>query len=105
MYGLQDKVVLITGAAGGIGAASARGLYAHFPRLVLTDTSQEAVDKQAHEFHYQRVLPLPFDVTAAQAAKAVIRQTVERFGPLDVTFTNAGISWRGISTCNGCFTS
>lgn len=96
MYNLQGKVVLITGAAGGIGAASARELYAHGASLVLTDTSQEAVDKLAQEFNSQRVLPLAFDVTDAEAAKAVVRQAVERFGRLDVAFANAGISWRGV---------
>ena len=44
-YDLNDKVVLITGAAGGIGAATARELYALGASLVLTDMQQTAVDK------------------------------------------------------------
>lgn len=49
-YDLKGKVVLITGAAGGIGAATARELYLHGASLVLTDVSQQAVNKQAQDF-------------------------------------------------------
>ncbi|WP_192560561.1 SDR family NAD(P)-dependent oxidoreductase [Pseudomonas allokribbensis] len=103
-YDLDQKVVLITGAAGGIGSATARELYAHGACLVLTDMQQEAVDRLAQEFDAKRVLPLALDVTDAEATKAVVRKTVERFGHLDVAFANAGISWRGapatLSTCD-----
>ncbi|MFI7918955.1 SDR family NAD(P)-dependent oxidoreductase, partial [Acinetobacter baumannii] len=46
-YDLNKKVVLITGAAGGIGAATARECYALGANLVLTDMQEEAVDKLA----------------------------------------------------------
>ncbi|XQE65666.1 SDR family NAD(P)-dependent oxidoreductase [Pseudomonas sp. P3C3] len=95
-YDLRGKVVLITGAAGGIGSATARELYRNGSSLVLTDTSQIAVDTLAQEFNSQNVLPLVFDVTDAEAAKEVVRRAVERFGRLDVAFANAGISWRGV---------
>jgi NADP-dependent 3-hydroxy acid dehydrogenase YdfG len=62
-YDLNDKVVLITGAAGGIGAATARELYALGASLVLTDMQQTAVDQLAKEFSQSRVLPVvPFSV-------------------------------------------
>jgi len=94
-YDLHRKVVLITGAAGGIGAATARQLYAQGASLVLTDMQQASVDRLAQEFDASRVLPLALDVTDAEATKAVVRKTVEKFGRLDVAFANAGISWRG----------
>lgn len=93
-YDLRGKVVLITGAAGGIGAATARELYAQGANLVLTDMQQAAVDALAAEFDTARVLPLALDVTDAEASKAVVRQAVEHFGRLDVAFANAGIAWR-----------
>ncbi|MDG9930413.1 MULTISPECIES: SDR family NAD(P)-dependent oxidoreductase [unclassified Pseudomonas] len=95
-YDLEGKVVLITGAAGGIGSAAARELYLQGASLVLTDTRQETVDELAREFDDRRVLPLVLDVTDAEAAKAVVRQAVERFGRLDVAFANAGIAWAGV---------
>lgn len=94
-YDLKQKVVLITGAAGGIGAATARELYARGASLVLTDMQQAAVDQLAREFDAGRVLALALDVTDAQATEAVVRQAVARFGRLDVAFANAGIAWRG----------
>ena len=57
-YDLEGKVVLITGAAGGIGSAAARELYVQGASLVLTDTRQETVDLLAREFDARRVLPL-----------------------------------------------
>ncbi|MNB90148.1 putative short-chain type dehydrogenase/reductase [compost metagenome] len=102
-YDLNSKVVLITGAAGGIGAATARELYARGASLVLTDLQQSAVDHLAQEFDAERVLPLALDVTDADATKAVVRKTIERFERLDVAFANAGISWRGTpGTIMGC---
>lgn len=93
-YDLKQKVVLITGAAGGIGAATARELHAQGTCLVLTDMQQEAVDRLARELDADRVLALALDVTDARATEAVVRQAVARFGRLDVAFANAGIAWR-----------
>lgn len=103
-YDLKNKVVLITGAAGGIGAATARALYQQGASLVLTDVSQAAVDALAQEFDASRVLAVVLDVTDLQATKAVVQQAVDKFGKLDVAFANAGISWRGepatVFSCN-----
>lgn len=94
-YDLQGKVALITGAAGGIGAATARALYQRGASLVLTDMTQASVDKLAAEFDSTRVLALALDVTDFAATKAVVAQAVKQFGHLDIAFANAGISWRG----------
>jgi NAD(P)-dependent dehydrogenase (short-subunit alcohol dehydrogenase family) len=88
---LADKVILITGAAGGIGAASARALHAAGARIVLTDVSQRAVDDVANQIGGNRMLPLVLDVTDRAAADAVVRLAVQRFGGVDVVFANAGI--------------
>ncbi len=94
-YELQDKVVLITGAAGGIGAATARALYDEGATLVLTDVSQDSVDRIAALFDPERVLAVALDVTDMAATKDVIQRAISRFGRVDVAFANAGISWRG----------
>jgi NAD(P)-dependent dehydrogenase (short-subunit alcohol dehydrogenase family) len=88
---LTDKVILITGAAGGIGAASARALHAAGARVVLTDVSQLSVDEVANQIGGDRVLPLALDVTDRAAADAVVQSVVQRFGGVDVLFANAGI--------------
>lgn len=95
VYPLNGKVILITGAAGGIGAATARALYARGASLVLTDVHSAMVDELAAEFDRDRVLPLALDVTDSNASRAVVDRAVARFGQLDVVFANAGIAWRG----------
>ena len=92
-YSLNDKVVLITGAAGGIGAATARALFEQGARLVLTDLRQADVDALAAEFDAARVLALALDVTDMRASRQAVADAVRRFGRLDVVFANAGIAW------------
>lgn len=93
-YELKDKVVLITGATGGIGAACARELYANGAKLVLTDISQSSVNALASKFAKERVLAKMMDVTNWESIKKVIKLTVATFGRLDITIANAGISWK-----------
>lgn len=92
-YSLDAKVALITGAAGGIGAATARALYQQGASLVLTDMQQASVDQLAAEFDPARVMAIALDVTNAAATKDVVQQAVAKFGRLDIVFANAGISW------------
>lgn len=93
-YSLKNKVVLITGAAGGIGGATAQALYRRGALLVLTDMSQAAVDAQAQAFNNERVLPLALDVTDADATVKVVEQAIAKFGRIDCVMANAGIAWR-----------
>jgi len=97
---LSEKVVLITGACGGIGRAVARALYARGASLVLTDLSQESLDEMATGMDPERVLALALDVTDMAATKAVVAQTIGKFGRLDVAFANAGISGGPASIAN-----
>jgi len=102
-YQLKGKVVLITGAAGGIGAATARHVYGLGADLVLTDRQSADVQALASEFDADRVLPIALDVTDARATRAVVDQAVQKFGRLDVALANAGIAWKeGLSTVASC---
>ena len=91
-FPLQDKVVLITGASGGIGAACARALHAAGATVVLTDVSQQAVDALAASMGTDRVMAMALDVTDRAGADAVVAAAVRRFGGLDMVFANAGIA-------------
>lgn len=93
-YHLKDKVVLITGASGGIGAACARELYRLGAKLVLTDISQTSLDALATEFTKERVITETVDVTDWKSIKQVTNLAVSTFGKLDIVFANAGISWK-----------
>jgi NAD(P)-dependent dehydrogenase (short-subunit alcohol dehydrogenase family) len=89
---LKGKVALVTGAAGGIGLASARALSARGARVVLCDVQAAEVERQAQALGVDRALGLGVDVTDRAAMNRAVEATVERFGGLDVIFANAGIA-------------
>ena len=85
---LNDRVVLVTGAARGIGAASARRLAAGGARLVLADVDTAAVDEVAAELGGVAVQS---DVTRAADIARMVDEPYRRWGRLDVLFNNAGV--------------
>jgi 3-oxoacyl-[acyl-carrier protein] reductase len=91
--GLRDKVVLITGASGGIGNALARVFADEGAMLVLQGRSQfEALQAFVTEQGWQdRALCLQFDVTDRAATFEAVRTAAERFGRIDVCVANAGV--------------
>jgi meso-butanediol dehydrogenase/(S,S)-butanediol dehydrogenase/diacetyl reductase len=94
----ESKVVLITGAASGIGAASARRFAAEGARLALGDLNEAGCAAAARELDPSgaRVLARGLDVRELEAVEAFTRAAVERFGRLDVVFNNAGIGTFGL---------
>jgi meso-butanediol dehydrogenase/(S,S)-butanediol dehydrogenase/diacetyl reductase len=93
----EGKVVLVTGAASGIGAASARRFAAEGARLALADRNEAGCAAVAKELdpRGERVLSQALDVRELDAVEAFTRAAVERFGRLDVVFNNAGIGAYG----------
>jgi len=90
----HGKVVLITGAASGIGAAAARRFAAEGARLMLGDVNQEGgeaiVRELGAEAAFRRV-----DVRDCEQVQALTETAVERYGRLDVVFNNAGVGTYG----------
>ena len=99
-YNLTGKTVLVTGAASGIGAASARAMIDAGANVALVDLHQAAVDKVATELG-PNALPLAADVTDLQAMQTVVTTIVDHFGALDVCFANAGIAASKPTTIRG----
>lgn len=87
---LHDRVVLITGAAAGIGRATALLVQARGAIPVCVDLPSPAL-QALREALGERALVLEGDVTDAARMAAVIDEAVERFGGLDVVVANAGI--------------
>jgi len=88
-----DRAVLITGAASGLGLATARRFAAEGAHLILVDWNKEALDEAVCSFTEQgtRALGVQGDVSDPQTAQRAVRAAVEEFGTVDVLFNNAGI--------------
>jgi len=89
---LDGRVALVTGAGSGTGqgAAEARRFVAEGGRVILTDIADEQGAATAAELG-DRALYLRHDVTREDEWEAVVGETVERFGRLDVLVNNAGV--------------
>lgn len=88
----QGKSVLVTGAAGGIGRASAMAFAAEGANLVIADV-KESLRETAELCRAQgaQVQPLLLDIAADYAPDALVRAALDSYGRLDVAFNNAGI--------------
>jgi NAD(P)-dependent dehydrogenase (short-subunit alcohol dehydrogenase family) len=86
---LDGKVAVITGAASGIGRASARRFAAEGALVCVADLADEPGKQVAEEVGG---LYVHADVTDAGEVEGMCRQAAERFGGIDVLFNNAGIS-------------
>ncbi len=89
---VDGKVALITGAASGIGAATARVLAREGARVVITDLDDAAGQALANEIGG---VYIHHDVTDEEGWKAVAAETDTRFGRLDIVVANAGIGIMG----------
>jgi meso-butanediol dehydrogenase/(S,S)-butanediol dehydrogenase/diacetyl reductase len=85
---LDGRAILVTGAAGGIGAACAERLAAEGARLLLTDLDGDAVQRLASRLGQHA---LQADVTRRADIERMVDATGARLGRLDVLFNNAGI--------------
>ena len=88
-----DKVALITGAASGIGRATALAFVTEGARVAILDRSADAL--KAVEASLKQaggeVLAITCDVSLPDQVEAAVKQVVERFGRLDIAFNNAGV--------------
>jgi 3alpha(or 20beta)-hydroxysteroid dehydrogenase len=87
---LQGKVAVITGAAGGIGAASARRFAAEGASLLLTDADASGADRLAAELGAGAVA-LPHDVASESGWQVVTAAALEAHGRIDILLNNAGV--------------
>lgn len=87
---LAGKVVIITGASSGIGAATARLLSEQDCKLTLTARSVDKLEALAGELATE-TLVIGADMTIPSDITGIVEQTIEKFGQIDVMFANAGI--------------
>lgn len=92
---LAGKVVIITGASTGIGAATARALAALGSKLVLASRSADKLHALASQLGDQ-ALAVPTDITVGADVARMVDASLARFGRIDVLMANAGIYIPGV---------
>jgi len=90
MESLSGKIIIITGASTGIGAATARCLVKLGCKVVLTARSADKLAQLAGELG-PAALAVPGDVTNEVDVQNIVTQTMDKFGGIDVLLANAGI--------------
>lgn len=97
----SHRIAIVTGAASGIGAATALRLAREGASVVLADVSSSV--EQAAEGLVQQgldALPICVDVSSEDEVQAMVELAVQRWGRLDIMVANAGIGGRG--TADDC---
>lgn len=92
MKRFENKVAVITGAAGGIGEATARRMVSEGAKVVIADYSTERADTLAAELSRKGhdVRPVYFSANDLQSCKELIEFAVKEYGQIDVLVNNVG---------------
>ena len=87
---LAGKITIVTGAAQGFGKGIAEELYAEGATIIIADMNQSLAETVAAEMG-ERACAIPVNVSDEESVAALVAQTVERFGGLDIMVANAGV--------------
>ncbi|WP_405206280.1 SDR family NAD(P)-dependent oxidoreductase [Aquimarina sp. LLG6339-5] len=96
---VKDKVVIVTGAGSGIGAATAKHFAKHKATVVVSDIKEEKANQVAEEISKEggKAIVITANVADFEQVELLISKTVDRLGQLDVMVNNAGIGPRNMS--------
>jgi len=95
MNRFKEKTVIVTGAASGIGLATARRFLDEGAHVLMLDIDQASLEKAAAELPQDRVLVHVGDTADKDTASAAVKAAVDRFGGLHILINNAGVAVEG----------
>ena len=101
MKSLKNKAIIITGAAMGLGLATAKELASRGANLTLVDYNEKSLTEARNEISKQssevKIITVVADVSKEEAVKNYVEETVKAFGRIDGLYNNAGIEGRQAS--------
>lgn len=92
MKGLKDKVIIVTGGAGGIGSATCRRLAEEGAKVAIFDMNIAAAEQLAQDInqHNNQALAVQCDITDRDVVEQAVQQVEAELGPIDGLVNNAG---------------
>src|SRR5947209_3051458 len=100
----NQRVAIVTGAAGGIGRALVGGLLGAGVGVAAVDRSEEGLGELADQARQRQqgagLLTIPADLSRDEAATDIVARTRSRFGKIDILVNNAGIGQATLRTDN-----
>jgi len=92
LFDLTDRVAIITGGAGGLGRPTSLGLADFGANIVVVDIDLEGADKVKKEIEQlgREALAISCDTTKPEDVKMMVKQTMDRFGKIDILVPYAG---------------
>jgi NAD(P)-dependent dehydrogenase (short-subunit alcohol dehydrogenase family) len=102
VWSFSDKVALVTGAASGIGLATAKAFAEAGAAVSLADLHEDAAHSAAEQLVAggQRAIAVRCNVADEADVAAMVEQTVSTFGRLDAAFNNAGVQSPAVETAD-----
>ena len=91
----KGKTVIVTGASSGIGEATAKEFLSQGAKVILVSRSESKMQDSFKDFNRDSYSIYPFDLTNLNDIDSFVKILIEKEGPIDILFNNAGVSQFG----------
>ena len=91
----KGKTVIVTGASSGIGEATAKEFLLQGAKVILVARSESKMNDSFKDFNQDSYSIYPFDLTNLDDIDSFVKMLIEKEGPIDILFNNAGVSQFG----------